>query len=237
MESQLVFQATTKEERIENHHCKVKRVCRPQPYDISPPSSSRSSTGTPPSSPDQNNGEELGVGIVYKEKKVRREEANKRERTRMHTVNSAFDHLRQLVPTYPSNRKLSKIETLRLACSYIQDLTKLVNDNNIQSVHGDDVNLLYTNRSDPRENFNGQYMGTNSLPGYMTPMTTGGKTEYSTPPEFTSQSYCYQQSIGYVNSVSQTLSIITLLLMKLRTAITIHNHNNAKYYVHVALNY
>ncbi len=202
MDSQLVFKSTMKEERLDNHHCRVKRVYRPQPYDISPPGSSRSSTGTPPSSPDQNNVDDDGV-VVHKEKRVRREEANKRERTRMHTVNSAFDHLRQLVPTYPSNRKLSKIETLKLACSYIQDLTKLVNDNNIQSIHGEDVNLLYSmNRTN--ENFNGQYMSTSSLPGYMTPMTAG-KTEYSTPPDFNSQNYCYQQSVGYVNSVSQCL--------------------------------
>lgn len=58
--------------------------------------------------------------------KVKRIQANSRERKRMHTVNSAFDQLRELVPTYPSNRKLSKIDTLRLACTYIQDLVSLL---------------------------------------------------------------------------------------------------------------
>ncbi len=67
--------------------------------------------------------------------KVKRTAANSRERNRMHTVNSAFDQLRDLVPTYPSNRKLSKIDTLRLACTYIQDLVSVLqaihNDNNL----------------------------------------------------------------------------------------------------------
>ena len=56
-------------------------------------------------------------------KQQRRAAANTRERTRMHTVNSAFEMLRKLVPAYPANRKLSKIETLRLACSYIEELS------------------------------------------------------------------------------------------------------------------
>jgi hypothetical protein len=39
------------------------------------------------------------------------------------SVNSAFTTLRLLIPTEPKNRKLSKIETLRLAKSYISHLT------------------------------------------------------------------------------------------------------------------
>ncbi|XP_052867747.1 basic helix-loop-helix transcription factor scleraxis-like [Anopheles cruzii] len=49
-------------------------------------------------------------------------QANARERYRTHSVNSAFHTLRQLIPTEPINRKLSKIETLRLANSYISHL-------------------------------------------------------------------------------------------------------------------
>ncbi|XP_050090712.1 transcription factor 15-like [Anopheles aquasalis] len=51
-----------------------------------------------------------------------RRQANARERFRTHSVNSAFNSLRQLIPTEPINRKLSKIETLRLAKSYISHL-------------------------------------------------------------------------------------------------------------------
>ena len=73
-------------------------------------------------------------------RKKKRNAANDRERRRMHTVNSAFDQLRDLVPTYPSNRKLSKIDTLKLACAYIQDLTSLLR-NPASVVHGEDVKL------------------------------------------------------------------------------------------------
>jgi hypothetical protein len=52
-----------------------------------------------------------------------RQVANQRERDRTHSVNSAFLKLRSLIPTEPLDRKLSKIETLRLAGSYINHLS------------------------------------------------------------------------------------------------------------------
>ncbi|XP_043473177.1 basic helix-loop-helix transcription factor scleraxis isoform X2 [Leptopilina heterotoma] len=51
-----------------------------------------------------------------------RYQANARERDRTHSVNTAFSTLRTLIPTEPADRKLSKIETLRLASSYINHL-------------------------------------------------------------------------------------------------------------------
>lgn len=42
------------------------------------------------------------------------------------SVNTAFAMLRTLIPTEPADRKLSKIETLRLACSYISHLGTLL---------------------------------------------------------------------------------------------------------------
>nr|CAI5839207.1 unnamed protein product [Callosobruchus analis] len=51
-----------------------------------------------------------------------RSQANARERDRTHSVNTAFSTLRTLIPTEPKDRKLSKIETLRLASSYINHL-------------------------------------------------------------------------------------------------------------------
>ncbi|XP_066995430.1 helix-loop-helix protein 1 isoform X4 [Anabrus simplex] len=51
----------------------------------------------------------------------------KKERGPCLSVNSAFMALRMLIPTEPADRKLSKIETLRLASSYISHLgTQLV---------------------------------------------------------------------------------------------------------------
>jgi hypothetical protein len=55
-----------------------------------------------------------------------RQVANQRERDRTHSVNSAFIQLRDLIPTEPLDRKLSKIETLRLAGSYINHLNSIL---------------------------------------------------------------------------------------------------------------
>ncbi|XP_067406003.1 transcription factor 15-like [Emydura macquarii macquarii] len=55
-----------------------------------------------------------------------RQAANARERDRTHSVNSAFSALRTLIPTEPADRKLSKIETLRLAASYISHLANVL---------------------------------------------------------------------------------------------------------------
>ena len=52
----------------------------------------------------------------------RRMEANARERDRTCNLNTAYRKLRDLIPTEPRDRKLSKIEILRLAKSYIEHL-------------------------------------------------------------------------------------------------------------------
>ncbi|PVD29800.1 hypothetical protein C0Q70_09057 [Pomacea canaliculata] len=56
----------------------------------------------------------LGCGMP-----VQRCAANVRERKRMLNINSAFDELRCHVPTFPYEKRLSKIDTLRLAIAYI----------------------------------------------------------------------------------------------------------------------
>ncbi|RLV92725.1 hypothetical protein DV515_00013676 [Chloebia gouldiae] len=48
-----------------------------------------------------------------------RRAANLRERRRMLSINAAFEELRGRVPTFPYERRLSKIDTLRLAIAYI----------------------------------------------------------------------------------------------------------------------
>ncbi|XP_066179388.1 helix-loop-helix protein 13-like [Sylvia atricapilla] len=48
-----------------------------------------------------------------------RRAANLRERRRMLSINSAFEALRGRVPTFPYEKRLSKIDTLRLAIAYI----------------------------------------------------------------------------------------------------------------------
>nr|XP_015202930.1 PREDICTED: neurogenin-1-like [Lepisosteus oculatus] len=63
-------------------------------------------------------------GLVTKQKKNRRVKANDRERNRMHNLNSALDALRSVLPTFPDDAKLTKIETLRFAHNYIWALTE-----------------------------------------------------------------------------------------------------------------
>ncbi|XP_069007309.1 neurogenic differentiation factor 6-A isoform X1 [Embiotoca jacksoni] len=58
--------------------------------------------------------------------RLRRIEANTRERNRMHGLNNALDSLRKVVPCYSKTQKLSKIETLRLAKNYIWALSEIL---------------------------------------------------------------------------------------------------------------
>ncbi|XP_028328853.1 neurogenic differentiation factor 6-B [Gouania willdenowi] len=60
----------------------------------------------------------------YDRAKLRRHEANARERSRMHGLNAALESLRKVVPCYSKTQKLSKIETLRLAKNYIWALSE-----------------------------------------------------------------------------------------------------------------
>ncbi|XP_045393449.1 neurogenin-2 [Lemur catta] len=61
---------------------------------------------------------------VQRIKKTRRLKANNRERHRMHNLNAALDALREVLPTFPEDAKLTKIETLRFAHNYIWALTE-----------------------------------------------------------------------------------------------------------------
>lgn len=61
-----------------------------------------------------------------RERNLRRLESNERERMRMHSLNDAFQGLREVVPHVRLERKLSKIETLTLAKNYIMALTNVV---------------------------------------------------------------------------------------------------------------
>lgn len=80
-----------------------------------------------------------------------RQAANARERNRTHSVNSAFNALRLLIPTEPSDRKLSKIETLRLASSYIAHLgTILISGTQCPNVPVDGTNRTSMSPSSSR---------------------------------------------------------------------------------------
>ena len=55
----------------------------------------------------------------------------KRERWRQQNVNMAFSELRKLLPTYPPDKKLSKVDILRSSIRYIRFL-----DNVLQKMDG-----------------------------------------------------------------------------------------------------
>ncbi|KAI3386293.1 hypothetical protein SNEBB_007634 [Seison nebaliae] len=60
---------------------------------------------------------------------AQRRAANVRERKRMLNLNDAFDVLRKKVPTFAYEKKLSRIETLRLALMYISYMTDIISNN------------------------------------------------------------------------------------------------------------
>ncbi|XP_020896574.1 uncharacterized protein LOC110235451 [Exaiptasia diaphana] len=72
---------------------------------------------------DVNNG--IGCPRVRIEpmKRIRRLRANDRERRRMRSLNRALDSLKKCIPVPPSKRRVTKLEVLRIACSYIRSLS------------------------------------------------------------------------------------------------------------------
>nr|XP_027210760.1 protein Fer3-like [Penaeus vannamei] len=69
-----------------------------------------------------------GVGGRGREKPVQRNAANARERARMRILSRAFSRLKTTLPWVPADTKLSKLDTLRLATSYIAHLRALLQD-------------------------------------------------------------------------------------------------------------
>lgn len=59
---------------------------------------------------------------------AQRRAANIRERRRMFHLNTAFDKLRKKVPTFAYEKRLSRIETLRLAIMYISFMTEVLKE-------------------------------------------------------------------------------------------------------------
>lgn len=53
---------------------------------------------------------------------------SKRERWRQQNVNMAFSELRKLLPTYPPDKKLSKVDILRSSIRYIRFLDSLLKE-------------------------------------------------------------------------------------------------------------
>lgn len=58
---------------------------------------------------------------------IQRSAANARERARMRVLSKAFTKLKTTLPWVPADTKLSKLDTLRLASSYIGHLRQILN--------------------------------------------------------------------------------------------------------------
>ncbi|XP_067312728.1 neurogenin-1 [Pseudorasbora parva] len=96
------------------------------------PASPASSCGKTPASPAElqqkkrRRGRARNEATVPVVKKNRRMKANDRERNRMHNLNDALDALRSVLPAFPDDTKLTKIETLRFAHNYIWALSETI---------------------------------------------------------------------------------------------------------------
>lgn len=96
------------------------------------PASPASSCSKTPASPAElqqkkrRRGRARNEATVHVVKKNRRVKANDRERNRMHNLNDALDALRSVLPAFPDDTKLTKIETLRFAHNYIWALSETI---------------------------------------------------------------------------------------------------------------
>lgn len=75
-------------------------------------------------------------------KKTRRLKANDRERNRMHNLNDALDALRGVLPAFPDETKLTKIETLRFAHNYIWALSETIRIADLQAGKSGEPSVL-----------------------------------------------------------------------------------------------
>ncbi|KAL1006298.1 hypothetical protein UPYG_G00070440 [Umbra pygmaea] len=76
-------------------------------------------------------------------RQTQRNAANARERARMRVLSKAFSRLKTSLPWVPADTKLSKLDTLRLASSYISHLRQLLQDDRFQSSFVHPVNLTW----------------------------------------------------------------------------------------------
>ncbi|XP_053237940.1 transcription factor 21 [Podarcis raffonei] len=85
-----------------------------------------------------------GVGVLGPEgKQVQRNAANARERARMRVLSKAFSRLKTTLPWVPPDTKLSKLDTLRLASSYIAHLRQILASDKYENGYIHPVNLTW----------------------------------------------------------------------------------------------
>lgn len=79
---------------------------------------------------------------TLRDKPIQRNAANARERARMRVLSKAFSRLKTTLPWVPPDTKLSKLDTLRLAASYIAHLRQILVDENTEGSMIHPINLV-----------------------------------------------------------------------------------------------
>ncbi|KAM6954310.1 transcription factor 21 [Aplochiton taeniatus] len=82
-------------------------------------------------------------GLMHEGKHVQRNAANARERARMRVLSKAFSRLKTTLPWVPADTKLSKLDTLRLASSYIAHLRQILANDKYENGYIHPVNLTW----------------------------------------------------------------------------------------------
>ncbi|XP_063078555.1 transcription factor 21 [Engraulis encrasicolus] len=82
-------------------------------------------------------------GVAHEGKQVQRNAANARERARMRVLSKAFSRLKTTLPWVPADTKLSKLDTLRLASSYIAHLRQILANDKYDNGYIHPVNLTW----------------------------------------------------------------------------------------------
>ncbi|KAB5546108.1 hypothetical protein PHYPO_G00068340 [Pangasianodon hypophthalmus] len=83
------------------------------------------------------------VAAAHEGKQVQRNAANARERARMRVLSKAFSRLKTTLPWVPPDTKLSKLDTLRLASSYIAHLRQILANDKHEHGYIHPVNLTW----------------------------------------------------------------------------------------------
>lgn len=125
--------------------------------------------------------------VVQNLKRLRRTKANDRERNRMHNLNGALEDLRERLPQFGEENKLTKIETLRFAHNYIWALTETLrmvqsqqlspDTSNLQlaasmALHGPmNMNARSSTSSSSCSPINDGFPSHHNTPSYLTPQT------------------------------------------------------------------
>ncbi|XP_077367198.1 transcription factor 21 [Festucalex cinctus] len=105
---------------------------------------SRKAPSRKASSPSEDGGDgDRGGGAPREGKQVQRNAANARERARMRVLSKAFSRLKTSLPWVPADTKLSKLDTLRLASSYIAHLRQVLANDKYESGYVHPVNLTW----------------------------------------------------------------------------------------------